>query len=52
MCQGSEELTQGTEMTSDSTNLFREYLVIESSLKFSLSSYFDELERVLKGKQR
>jgi hypothetical protein len=39
-------------MTSDSTNLFREYLVIESSFEFSLSSYFEDLERVLKGKQR
>jgi hypothetical protein len=37
-------------MTSDSTNLFREHLVIESGFEFSLSSYFEKLELVLRDK--
>jgi hypothetical protein len=28
-------------MTSDTANLFREYLMIESGFEFSLSSYFE-----------
>jgi hypothetical protein len=37
-------------MASDSANLFREYLVIESGFEFALSSYFGELERDLRNK--
>jgi hypothetical protein len=53
MCRGWERLTQGTEMASDTANLFCEYLVIEPGLKLALPSYYKELERLdLKMKRR
>lgn len=39
-------------MTSDSANLFCENLVIESGLKFTLSSYYEELGRIFEDKQK